>query len=155
MEPSDNKGAPTPIYRFAGEFRFLSNFWPAMVDMDGYTYSTVEHAYQAAKTTSHIHRLALQRASTPGSAKRIGSSVPLRPDWEQIKISVMENLVRQKFTNDGYLRHLLWQTGDRQLFEGNHWGDRFWGVCAVEDGGMIGENHLGKIIMKVREEIKP
>jgi predicted NAD-dependent protein-ADP-ribosyltransferase YbiA (DUF1768 family) len=58
-------------------------------------------------------------------------------------------LVRQKF-REPKLRELLAGTRNAELIEGNYWGDRFWGVY-VGDGK--GENHLGKILMQVREEV--
>src|SRR4051812_21328901 len=42
--------APARIAEFQGEYRFLSNFWPATVEFEGIRYPTAEHAYQAAKT---------------------------------------------------------------------------------------------------------
>ena len=61
----------------------------------------------------------------------------------------MLSIVRAKFEN-AYLRRRLIATGDAELMEGNDWGDRFWGVCRGK-----GENRLGKILMKVRAEIRP
>jgi predicted NAD-dependent protein-ADP-ribosyltransferase YbiA (DUF1768 family) len=78
----------------------------------------------------------------------MGRSVKLRPDWESIKLDVMETAVRIKFT-DPELAAKLIATGDEELIEGNWWNDTFWGVC-----NGVGENHLGKILMKVRADIK-
>ena len=83
--------------------------------------------------------------ATPGDAKRLGSRAKLRPDWEEVKVQIMHNLVLQKFQQYN-LRKLLLDTGDQYIQEGNNWGDRFWGVC-----NGVGENHLGKILMSVRE----
>jgi hypothetical protein len=47
------------------------------------------------------------------------------------------------------LKQLLLATGDKELIEGNTWGDTFWGVC-----NGIGQNHLGKILMAKRTELK-
>lgn len=137
----------TPIDSFQGEYRWLSNFWPALVIFDGDYYPTVEHAYQAAKTTDRSARIRIHRAETPGLAKKLGRGLAMRPDWDTFKLEVMLILLRQKFT-DPELRRKLLETGDRELIEGNTWGDRFWGVC-----GGTGENHLGKILMHVREAI--
>jgi predicted NAD-dependent protein-ADP-ribosyltransferase YbiA (DUF1768 family) len=59
----------------------------------------------------------------------------------------METLLRQKFAHPE-LRAKLKETNDAELVEGNWWGDRFWGVCRGE-----GENHLGKLLMKIRAEL--
>ncbi len=137
------------IGEFQGAFRFLSNFWPAAVTLDGVEYPSVEHAYQAAKfaKTSQV-RVAILGAPTPSAAKRIGRRYPARGGWEDDKLAVMLDLVRQKF-RDADLRGRLLGTGDAELIEGNWWGDRFWGVSRG-----AGENNLGKILMRVRGEIR-
>lgn len=137
------------INRFRGEYRFLSSFWPAEVELEGLTFPTVEHAYQAAKTTNVTLRKSIARLPTPGIAKRAGRGLPLREDWEEIKLGIMENLVRQKFTLHDDLKHELLGTGDEELVEGNNWRDTFWGMC-----GGVGKNHLGKILMKIRDELR-
>ena len=71
----------------------------------------------------------------------------MRPDWEQVKTGIMEEIVRAKFTQHPELAALLLATGDTVLVEGNHWGDTCWGVDTRTGRG---ENHLGKILMKVR-----
>ena len=60
----------------------------------------------------------------------------------------MRDLLRQKFAREP-LRSQLLATGEAKLIEGNHWGDTFWGVCRGQ-----GENHLGMLLMKAREEIR-
>ena len=77
--------------------------------------------------------------------------MPLRPDWEKVKNGIMEEIVCAKFTQHTDLAEKLLATGDRVLVEGNHWGDTFWGVDTRTGQG---ENHLGKILMKVREELR-
>ncbi|MGL4755290.1 MAG: NADAR family protein, partial [Aeromonadaceae bacterium] len=133
------------IDSFSGEYRFLSNFWPCNVTLDGATYPSVEHAYQAAKTSSTFERLRVIACATPGDAKRAGRTLTIRPDWDAIKVSVMRDLVCQKFA-DPQLAALLASTRGRQLVEGNNWGDTFWGVCRGE-----GQNNLGKILMSIRD----
>lgn len=135
------------ITSFTGEFRFLSNFWPARVVLDGLTYPTVEHAYQAAKTLSLAERSTIQRCGSPGDAKRMGTRVYLRDDWESVKLNVMEDLLRQKFGHAD-LRQKLIATGAQPLVEGNTWGDTFWGMCRDK-----GQNHLGKLLMQIRDEL--
>lgn len=137
------------IDSFSGQYRFLSNFFPARVFLDGVSYQSVEHAYQAAKTISpHVRELFL--SGTAGQAKRKGRAVPLRDDWESIKFDVMLKLLLQKFGLDEHpeLAELLAATWPRQLIEGNDWDDRVWGVC-----NGIGENHLGKLLMEVRDHV--
>jgi ribA/ribD-fused uncharacterized protein len=135
------------IVSFSGSFRFLSNFYPASVRLDDLTYPTVEHAFQAAKTTEPRLRRAVRDVATPGIAKKMGRSLLLRPDWESMKLDVMLDLLRQKFGHST-LHDLILKTGEAKLIEGNTWGDRFWGQVDGE-----GTNHLGRLLMQVRGEL--
>ena len=85
---------------------------------------------------------------TPGQVKCLGRGVKLREGWDDIKLSVMEDLLRQKFT-ETYVRGRLLDTGKRILVEGNNWGDTFWGVCRN-----TGQNQLGRLLMKIRLDIR-
>jgi N-glycosidase YbiA len=138
-----------PINSFEGEHHFLSNFHHAEVIYDGLLYPTTEHAYQAAKTLDLAARRKIRECGKPNTAKGLGRKVKMRPGWESMKLSVMEDLVRQKFTSHKDLQDLLLETGDRKLVEGNWWKDMFWGTF-----NGVGQNHLGKILMKVRAELK-
>ena len=139
------------IKQFKDGFRFLSNFHPAHVALDNIRYDTVEHAFQAAKTLDKGERRLVRNADTPGKAKKLGRKVTLRDDWEAVKIDVMTDLVRQKFTRHPELKKQLLDTGDAELEEGNTWRDTFWGVN-VKTGE--GKNWLGKILMQVRRELR-
>jgi ribA/ribD-fused uncharacterized protein len=139
----------TTIDRFDGTaFRFLSNFYPAKVVYEGIEYPTSEHAYQAAKTLDVYQRHNVASQPTPGAAKKFGKAVSMRPDWDDVKVDVMEEIVYAKFTQNENLGDMLILTEDIELIEGNNWGDTFWGVC---DG--VGENHLGKTLMRVRDRL--
>lgn len=144
----------TEITSFQGCYRFLSNFFPALVRFEERWYTSVEHAYQAAKTLDEETRLVVCNLPTPGSAKRVGRHLKLRDGWEEMKLSVMESLVREKFKLHE-LRNMLVETHPAYLVEGNTWHDNFWGVCLCNETceSSDGLNHLGKILMKVREEM--
>jgi ribA/ribD-fused uncharacterized protein len=135
------------IAEFQGEYRFLSNFWPAQVTLDNVVYPSVECAYQAAKTLILVDRKPFT-CMNAGQAKRAGKSLIIRPDWNQVKLAIMANLVKQKFNNNVELRVKLLNTGNDELVEGNRWNDTFWGICNGK-----GTNHLGKIIMDVRSQL--
>lgn len=135
------------ISSFSGEYRFLSNFWPCEIIFEGEYYTSVEHAYVAAKVTDPMIRQLVRKCLTAGEAKRLGRKLPLRCDWANVRLSMMENFLRQKFS-EAKLAQLLLSTGDEQLVEGNHWKDTFWGVC---EG--VGENHLGRLLMQIRAEL--
>ena len=134
------------IEEFKGDYGFLSNFWPCRVWLDNIEYPTVENAFQAAKTTDKNCRIQFQKIP-PGIARKKGRQIPLRKDWEQIKIGIMLSLVEQKFRYSPSLRQQLKATGNAELIEGNTWGDTFWGVDLRTSKG---ENMLGKILMEVR-----
>ena len=87
----------------------------------------------------------------PSASKKLGRRVKLRPDWEEVKVGLMEEIVRAKFTQNEELKALLLATGEAYLEEGNTWHDTCWGVDAKTGEG---QNHLGKILMKVRDELK-
>ncbi len=135
------------IDSFQGEHRWLSNFWPVNVLMDGHLYPSVENAYQAAKM--HPSRRAPFRTCTPGQAKRMGRQGDVRADWEQVKVLTMRSLIEQKFSPGSPLAGKLLATGHAQIVEGNTWGDTFWGVCRGK-----GENTLGKLLMGQREKLR-
>nr|MBN1229138.1 DUF1768 domain-containing protein [Anaerolineae bacterium] len=137
------------IDRFIHEYDFLSNFHAAEVMLDGLLYPSVEHAYQAAKTLIPEEREPIREAAESSQAKRLGRQSTLREDWDEIKIAIMEDLVRQKFTRHQDLAERLLATGDAYLIEGNDWGDCFWGQV---DGK--GKNQLGRILMMVRDELR-
>jgi len=138
------------IDRFTKEngYDFLSNFYYSSVSYDGKLYPTVEHAYQAAKTTDENVREIIRKANSPGIAKKLGQSINVRNDWSTTKIVVMKNLIRDKFSSPFLMGRLL-QTGDAKLVLNNKWNDKFWGVCRG-----VGENWLGKILMEVRDELR-
>lgn len=140
---------PAVIEQFQGPYRFLSDFWPAEVQFEGLEYPDVEHAYQSAKTVDMALRRRIAALPTPAAAKHMGESFPPRPDWPAIKLDVMERCVLYKFTHHPDLARRLLATGEAYLQEGNTWNDRYWGVC-----GGRGENHLGRILMKVRAELR-
>lgn len=139
------------ISQFRGEYAGFSSFALCQVIMDQVEYPSVEHAYQAAKTLNKNERdLFLGKNVNAGRAKRLGRTITIRSDWEDIKINVMKDLCRQKYNNPKY-RELLLSTGNALIQEGNNWGDRFWGVD-LQSG--VGDNNLGRIIMDIRKDLQ-
>lgn len=140
-----------PIISFSGQYRFLSNFYPALG-------STVEHLFQASKALYPNEATWVMEARTPGEAKRRGRKVEKRPDWDVVRISVMRHHLRRKFA-EPELRTKLLATGERILIEGNTWGDKFWGAVFEQPprhphASIVGENHLGKLLMEIRSELR-
>lgn len=141
------------IDRFDGDMFFLSNFYEYEIEYEGIKYPTNEHAFQAAKTLNEAKRREIAQAKTPGIAKRMGRNVELRKNWETIKERVMLECVREKFKS-GIMRQKLINTMPYTLVEGNTWHDNCWGDCVCEKcKNTEGKNLLGKILMRVRNEI--
>jgi len=138
------------IDKFSEEYRFLSNFYPAIVKIAGFTFPSVEHAYQAFKSNSKdIITKFCDPNMTAGQAKKLGKQLNIRKDWDDIKVELMYTLTRDKFTRHEDLKKKLLDTGIADLIEGNTWGDKIWGMCNGE-----GLNLLGQVLMLVRSEIR-
>lgn len=165
-----------PILEFDGDYRWLSNFHDHIVDLGGRMFASAEHAYQATKTYDPVWQSDIQKARSPGMAKRLGKECPLRDDWDDVKVAMMRLVVAAKFTGDNAITQRLLDTGTRILVEGNNWHDTFWGACWVplwtndERYGLPmwaesahdsrttdqlrGENQLGLLLMARRAELR-
>ena len=130
-------------------YEFLSNFYEVNVEYGGLVYGSNEAAFQAQKCLTEEEKILFTEFS-PSKSKGVGRRVILRPDWEEVKLGFMEEIVRAKFTQHPELAIKLLATGDQVLVEGNRWGDIYWGVD-IRTGQ--GQNNLGKILMKIREEL--
>lgn len=139
------------IREFQGEYRWLSNFYPASVTYMGIYFTTAEHAYQAAKCAKKEDAYIIADLPSPADAKRKGKRVTMRDDWEDVKDDIMYDIVYLKFASHPTLTKKLLDTGDDTLMEGNYWNDTYWGV---DKRSGRGQNKLGKILMRVREELR-
>lgn len=138
------------ISSFTKEYAFLSNFFPSPV----FGFPTVEHYYQAAKSMDPEHHRAILATPHPGRAKRLGRKVDLRNDWEEVKFKVMERGLKEKFRIEE-LREALLATGDAELLEGNAWHDNEFGNCwCPKCKDIPGRNMLGRLLMRIREELR-
>lgn len=89
-------------------------------------------------------------AKHPAEAKKLGASLPARPDWDQVKDEMMWDGARMKFQQNPILRDMLLATENAELVHFAPWGDSYWGV----DRNMNGQNKHGKILMIVRKELR-
>ena len=151
------------IDSFRGRFGFLSNFYPCKIEHRCINYPSVEHYYVALKVntlqfidgqyyTAPDFRELVARIPDAGDVKKLGRRIKIRSDWDEKKLQFMEWGVREKF-KDLKLAQMLLETGDLELIEGNFWHDIFWGCCNCPKCSGDGENNLGKILMKIREEL--
>lgn len=131
------------IASFTEDYRFLSNFYA-----DTPRGTTLEHHYQAAKTDDPEWAARIMLARTPNDAKKLGRRCPMRDSWDEERLTVMLVLLRMKFSDTRLTKKLL-KTKNAKLVEGNTWGDTYWGVYKNE-----GQNHLGRLLMQVRTELR-
>lgn len=124
--------------------KWASNFW---YHKPG---ETVEHLFQAEKTLEPDYKQRILSADSPTIAKRWGREVPLRPDWEEVKLNVMLECLHKKFDIPEYRALLMQHHGT--LAEMNTWHDNYWGVCTCVWCGKKGLNMLGQLLMYLRME---
>lgn len=136
---------------------WFSNFLPfdePLIHRD-ISYPTVEHYFQAMKTTRKHWRKAIANCSTPGKAKRMGRKAPLREHWDQLKLKHMELALQYKFKRGTtWHKKLIKSKGD--LIEWNYWHDNFWGNCVCKKCRLIRsepKNMLGVLLMKLRVKL--
>lgn len=135
------------IDNFSKEYHFLSNFYPTKIFYQELEYDSSEAAFQAMKCKNISDRKKFVGLN-PSEAKRLGRKILLREDWNNVKDRIMYEICTIKFVNQQLKRKLL-ATGNAYLEEGNSWNDTYWGTT-----NGIGKNVLGKILMRIREEIK-
>lgn len=152
----------TLIDSFKGSHAFLSNFYTTPVQVKSILCQSAEHAYQACKTNDPAERDKILASKTSAGAKKLGSKAVLRPDWEDVKLSIMQFIIACKFPDipEGagktHLSVRLWYTHPASLVEGNDWGDDFWGCVRPPDaqnGPWVGQNNLGVILTARRAQI--
>lgn len=158
QRPAVDGPAPLVVERFDGEFGWLSNFGPGSCELDGVTYRSREHAFQAGKSENPAYRAKVRSAATPGAAKGLGRRVELRPDWDATaRFAVMQQVLDSAFSRP-LLRQRLVRTGDALLIEGTGFNprhcDNVWGCCRCPQHVRIpGDNHLGLMLMAVRARL--
>lgn len=137
------------ITSFKDDYEFLSNFYPCKITIAGYTFPSVENAYQAMKC-ANLSDYGQFVNIGPAEAKKLGRKVQLRSDWEQIKYNVMRQLLDLKF-QDKVLLKMLQGTASESIIEGNYWHDNYWGMCQCDKcKSKIKYNHLGELLQRKR-----
>jgi ribA/ribD-fused uncharacterized protein len=133
------------IKGFFQDYRWLSNFHVCKVFHAQREYTSTEAAYMAAKTHDPDIKNIFQKLD-PKEARRKGQEIKLREDWDDVRLRTMFWVNMSKYMLNNDLKQQLIATGSKYLEETNWWNDKFWGVCKG-----IGENHLGNILMHIRE----
>ncbi|MGD1913334.1 MAG: NADAR family protein [Rivularia sp. (in: cyanobacteria)] len=142
------------FYKVWQPYGCFSNFSPYPVEMNNIFWPTVEHYYQGQKYLGSPDEgiiPLIHAASTPEDAAALGrcSTRRLRGDWEVVKTQIMREAVLKKFLTHPEIREILLSTGSELLVEDSP-TDYFWGCGATKTG----QNHLGQILMSVREELR-
>lgn len=156
------------ILRYKGKYidNWFSNMKESLFVVDIISYQTVEHFYQAYKANNMLEHIIISKAETPYEAKKLGNKVqqPFQDfigkknprngvkfkDIQEVKLYVMRFALECKFAIPEWRQQLL-DTKDEEIIEWNNWNDKFWGV-SIKD--CKGKNHLGRLLMEIREEIK-
>ena len=133
------------------QWYMFSNFSSFAVFWKNKIWMTVEHAYQAAKFFDESIFQEVFLARSAHDAKQIAKKYKhfIRPDWFQVNVAIMEEIVRAKLEQHPYIQKKLLETGEAEIVEDSP-KDAFWG----RGPSWNGENHLGKIWMKLRNELK-
>ena len=139
------------FYSTQDEYGCFSNFYAAPLVLQGRTWPTSEHYFQAQKFAGTPREEVIRRSRSPSIAARMGRSrkYRMRPDWEQVKDAVMREAVLAKFTQHPDLRAVLLGTGEAVLVEHTE-RDAYWG----DGGDGSGRNRLGQILMSVRAQLR-
>ena len=149
----------TEVFFYEQDFYVLSNFSAFNLRWKGNTFPTSEHAYHWEKFAGHwdatnaAGNIAVQVLNAPSAHEAFkiaeGCKARRRPDWDDVKVGIMLDILRAKARQHEYVRRKLLATGDRCLIE-NSWRDDFWGWGPNRDG----KNMLGTLWMRVRAELR-
>ena len=138
---------------YTREFYPLDNFSSFKVEWNGYLYSSLEEAYQAASFMGSDEELVekVKKSHSADEAQRIAyeNRDKQRKDWNEVKVSIMEELLRLKIKQNKKKKKKLLQTKDYLIVEDSP-KDSFWGWGPDRNGN----NQLGKLWMKLRDEFK-
>lgn len=139
------------FYNFREPYEEFTNFYPAILTINGKTYPTSEHYFQSQKFTNNPQIAEQIRISnSPRDAFNIArqNSQYVDANWRSNNINVMETALKAKFTQHPILRNILINTGNKTLVE-HTVIDNFWG----DGGDGSGQNNLGEALMRIRELI--
>ena len=144
---------PIRFYNRDEPYYEFTNFYAAPIDLDGKTWPTTEHYFQAQKFIGTPYLEMIRNFDRPRQAFDLSRNPTVshwrRSDWEEIKIAIMKKALLAKFTQHKRLRQMLLNTGDNMLIEHTPY-DKFWG----DGGDGSGHNHLGLLLMEIRHDLK-
>jgi len=132
----------------------LDNFSAFGLIMDGEFFNTSEHAFQYLKFVDTNKEIAnkIKNSFSPNDARDIAcNNKQYRlSNWSDVKYKNMEKVLRLKVEQNPIVKKVLLDTKDYIIVENCIDEDTDWGL----DNNNNGENNLGKIWMKIRDELK-
>ncbi len=142
---------PERVCFYEQDFYVLSNFSAFAIRWEDRQFPTSEHVYHWEKFKHLPGAMAIMFATSAHDAFKMAEQMKSirRPDWDDVKVGIMRDILRAKANQHEYVRRKLLATGDRELVE-NSWRDDFWGWGPNRDG----QNMLGKLWMEVRAELR-
>ena len=151
LDSFTTENAPIYFDNQCGIYEGFSNFSAHAIFIDSKLWKTSEHYYQVQKFNNDELRKKIYRASTPLEAKNIADAHKnyINVDWDSFKQDIMRKALQHKFEQHEDLKELLLNTATREIYEYSE-QDRYWG----NNGNGEGLNHLGKIIMQLRDEMR-
>lgn len=148
---SDKMEEEIKFYSETGKYGEFSNFVFFPIRLKNKTWKTTEHFYQAQKFENEAYQEKIRKAESPMKGAELGRSRKERilKNWDNKKDNVMFEAVRAKFMQHPELGQMLRDTGNAKIIEHTE-NDAYWG----DGGDGKGKNKLGKILIKVREELR-
>lgn len=139
------------FYKEFGDLGYLANYSNHGFYKDGIYYKTVEHYYQSKKFDNKELIKKIIECDTPKEASTIGRDRKNKriDNFKDKKLDIMYEGVLEKFRQNSDIRAKLIETRNQEIREMTV-KESYWGVGPNMDG----ENHIGKILMKVREQVK-
>ncbi len=139
------------IFFYENDFYVFSNFSSFAIEWKNKLYMTSEHAYQSEKFEDEDLKERIRKARSAHEAFKLAEQNhdKRRGNWDAIKLGVMKEVLRTKVEQHPYVKKKLIESGDKELIE-DSWRDAHWGWGPDKDGA----NHLGKLWMEIREELK-
>jgi ribA/ribD-fused uncharacterized protein len=148
------------FFKVDEEFGGLSNMaggYPLRVN--GVAVTSSEALYQACRFPQQPdwQREIITQASPMAAkmkSKKEGRRQQSRPDWSAVQLDIMRWVLRIKFAqHPARMGGLFERTGNRAIVERSR-KDPFWGAVEKEKDILNGSNHLGRLLMELRDLVR-
>lgn len=146
--------AENVIDSFTGRYAFLSESYPASITYAGTVFPSVLHAFQASKTKDTARHAMILMIDDAHEVKKFSWEEKVQWQWLRKKLRLRLEMRRQQFEYGSEMAGKLLDTGDAKIVFLNRYLDRYWGATRRKNGPYKGDNHDGKIVMQVRDELR-